>query len=72
MISFGIIYLAKIIITDLANSFFDYTITGSNLDLKHYELNAFTYIISERYTSHKFYKIMIDIRASKQSTAGYG
>lgn len=62
---FEIIHLAKIIILDLANHSFDYVITGSNLDLKYYESDLFIYITLKRYTSAKFYEIMIDIGASK-------
>ena len=58
-------------ITDLANSFFDYAIIGNNPDLDGHELVLFTYISSERYTSNEVYGIMIDIGASKQSTARY-
>lgn len=62
---FEIIHLAMIIIMNLANHFFDYIITGSNLDLKYYESGLFIYINLERYTSAEFYEIMMDIGASK-------
>ena len=70
--SFGIIHSAKIITSDLTNCFFDHAIIGNNPNLKRHESDCFTYITSERYTSDEFYGIKINIRAFKQSTAGYG
>ena len=37
-----------------------------------HEQDLFAYIITERYTPKEFYGVMIDIGASKKSTAGYG
>ena len=56
---------------DLVNCFFDYSITRSNLALQHYKSDSFIYITSKRYISDKFYGIMIDTGAFRQSTAGY-
>ena len=70
--SFGKIHSAKTMTMDLANCSFNHAITGSNPDLDRHESDPFTYITSERYTLDEFYKIMIDTRASKQLTAGYG
>ena len=70
--SFGTIYLAQTMLTDLTNGLFNHSITGSNLVLQHHKSDPFTYINSKRYTSDKLYSIMIDIVAFKQSTAGYG
>lgn len=36
------------------------------------DLDPFTYIATDQYLSNKFYRIMIDIGASKHSTADYG
>ena len=41
-------------------------------DVINYEQDPFIYITIERYTSKEFYSVMIDISASKKSTAGYG
>lgn len=59
-------------ITNFINCFFKHAITKNNLDLKYHELNFFIYITLEKYTLNKYYKIMIDIKAFKQLTAGYG
>lgn len=69
--SFETIHLAKTISIDLVNRFFKHAITEIDSDLECHELDPFTYINSETYTSDKFYEIMIDMEASKQSTAGY-
>lgn len=64
-ISFRTIHSAKIIIINLINYFSDYAMTKSNLDLKYYKSNPFTYITLEKYSLDKFYGIMINIKASK-------
>lgn len=69
--SFRTIHSAQTMSIHLANQFFDYAITKSSINLKRHKSDFFTYITSEKYTSNKFYRIIIDIRASKQSTAGY-
>ncbi len=69
--SFGTIYQAKTMTLYLANCSFDHAITGADPTLTPHESDSFTYIISERHTSDKFYGIMIDTGASKRSTAGY-
>lgn len=70
--SFKTIHLAKIIITDLANCFFEHAISGNNSNLNCYKLDTFTYVTSERYISDEFYGIMIGTRAWKQTTTQYG
>lgn len=69
--SFEIINLAKTITKNLANCFFEYSRTGNDPNSICNELNSFTYITSKRYTLDEFYRIMIDIEISKQSTARY-
>lgn len=56
----------------LVNRFFNYAITKTNLNSTKQKSDFFIYIISERYALDKFYSIMIDTEALKQSTAGYG
>src|SRR6266568_5480510 len=41
------------------------------MDVTDYKQDLFAYIITERYTPKEFYGVMIDIGASKKSTAGY-
>ena len=41
------------------------------MDIMDYKQDPFIYITTERYTPKEFYSIMIDIGASKKSTAGY-
>ena len=69
--SFGTIHQAKTITQYLANRSFDHVITGADPTLTPNESDPFKYITSERYTSDKFYDIIIDTGASKQSAAGY-
>ena len=75
--SFGAMEHAKIIVSNLTNRSFDHSLTGTGpttLDntVTSANLDPFTYVITERYTSDEFYGIMIDTGASKHSTAGYG
>lgn len=56
----------------LVNLFFDHVIIGTNSNSTRLESDIFTYIKLEKYTSNKFYSIMIDKGASRQSTARYG
>jgi len=42
------------------------------MDVTDREQDLFAYITIERYTPKEFYGVMIDIGASKKSTAGYG
>jgi hypothetical protein len=42
------------------------------MDVIDYKQDLFAYITTERYTPKEFYGVMIDIGASKKSTAGYG
>ena len=68
--------------TVLADSSFLYSITPENppvntpirpvTDSTDREQDPFAYITTKRYTSKEFYGVMIDIGASKKSTAGYG
>jgi hypothetical protein len=59
----------------LADRSFVHLITPENppvIDFTDQEQDPFTYITTERYTSKEFYGVIIDIGASKKSTAGYG
>ena len=65
--------------TVLADRSFIHSITPKNhsistpvIDIIDYEQDLFAYITTERYTPKEFYGVMIDIGASKKSTAGYG
>lgn len=62
---FETIHSAKTITTNLANHFFKYAITKNNPNFNCHKSDPFIYIILEKYTSDKFYKVMIDTRASK-------
>jgi len=42
------------------------------MDVTDREQDLFAYITIERYTPKEFYSVIIDIGASKKSTAGYG
>ena len=42
------------------------------MDVTDYKQDLFAYITTERYTPKEFYGVIIDIGASKKSTAGYG
>jgi len=42
------------------------------MDVIDYKQDPFAYITTERYTPREFYGVIIDIGASKKSTAGYG
>src|SRR6266700_6246564 len=44
----------------------------ANTPITDHKLDPFTYITIECYTPKEFYSVMIDIGASKKSTAGYG
>ena len=41
------------------------------MDIMDHKQNPFIYITIEYYTPKKFYGVIIDINASKKSTAGY-
>jgi len=41
------------------------------MDITDREQDLFAYITTERYTPKEFYGVIIDIGASKKSTAGY-
>ena len=74
-ISFGIIQHKGAIntATDLVDWSFTYVITGINLTVYYNDdLDLFAYTATSRYTFNKFYGVMIDIRALKRLTAGYG
>jgi hypothetical protein len=47
------------------------TPVGPVMDVTDREQDLFTYITTEHYTPKEFYGVMIDIGASKKSTAGY-
>lgn len=72
IISFGPIFLAQTMSSNLVNYFFDYSITRSNLGLQYYKSNSSTYITSKKYILDEFYEIINYTKASKQSTTGYG
>ncbi len=82
-ISLGLIEKAEEMAINLANRSFSHSlITIGNILPNHISLanaaydmsdtNPFTYIATNRYSSDKFYGIMIDTDAFKYSTAGYG
>ena len=41
------------------------------MDVMDYKQNLFAYITIKRYTPKEFYSVIINIGASKKSTAGY-
>ena len=59
--------------TDLADRSFTHAFTGTTsvIDNKS-ESDPFAYNTTSRYTSDRFYGVMIDTGASKRSTAGWG
>src|SRR6266702_3104050 len=66
------------ITTILANCSFTYLIAPKNYsvnititDITDHEQDLFAYITTEYYTPKEFYSVIIDIGASKKSTAGY-
>ena len=63
------------IITILTNHSFTYLITPKNYSISRpiidRKQDLFIYITIERYTPKEFYGIIINIGASKKSTAGY-
>ena len=66
------------ITTVLANCSFIYLIAPKNhfisnliIDITDYKQDLFAYITTERYTPKEFYGVIINIGASKKSTAGY-
>jgi hypothetical protein len=60
--------------SELANRAYSHAVTtiDTTIDAFHTETDPFTYNTTSRYTSTKFMGVMIDTRASKRSTAGYG
>ena len=76
--SLGTLKQAEAVTATLANRSFDHAITGvdsataANDLTSNDDLNSFTYVTTDRYTSKMFYGIMIDTGASTRSTAGYG
>ena len=69
MTSVGTIHQAETMTAYLANCSFDHAITEADPALTPHESDPFTYITSKKYTSDKFYGIMIDTGASKRSIA---
>src|SRR6266516_285391 len=61
-------------VTNLADRSFAHALTGTNPTTasRNDESDPFAYSTTGRYTSDKFYRVMIDTGASKISTAGYG
>ena len=79
--SFGPLSHAKVQTTDLANQSFSHSLHGAapkpapkpaSDDDRIDDRIPFAYIVTNRYTSNKFFGIMIDMGASIHSTAGYG
>jgi len=67
------------ITTVLADRSFIHLVTPKNhsastpiTDIIDHKQDLFAYITTERYTPKEFYGVIIDIGASKKSTAGYG
>lgn len=71
--SFGILPDSKNMTTDLANRSFEHAITAHDPTKSENDTDtySFSYITSGRYTSNRFYGIVIDTGASQYSTAGY-
>ena len=79
--SFGPLSHAKVLTTDLANRSFSHLLHGvapkpapkpASDDDRINDRIPFAYIVTNRYTSNKFFGIMIDTSALIHSTAGYG
>lgn len=79
--SFGAHSHAKVLTTDLADRSFRHSLHGTapkpapkpaSDDDRIDDRIPFAYIITNRYTSNKFFRIIIDTGASIHSTAGYG
>jgi hypothetical protein len=83
MTSFDPVQNAEILTTNLANRSLSHFLTNNlhtSMKMTHppdpvhtcmKDIDPFTYIIIDRYTSEMFYGIMIDSKASVRSTAGY-
>ena len=76
MTSFGpvIDVQALLTTTDLANRSFAHAISPEKAPTKpsFAEQDPFAYVTTDRYTNKEFYGIMVDTRASRQSTVGLG
>lgn len=81
--SLGLVQKAEEMATNLADRSFSHSlitignvltnnISPANASCNMPDTNPFAYIATNRYSSDKFYGIMIDTGASKYSTAGYG
>lgn len=75
--SFGPLSHAEVLTTNLANRSFSHSLHGSAPEpapkpASDDDQIPFAYIVTNRYTSDKFFGIMIDTGASIHSTAGYG
>ena len=81
--SLGLVEKAEEMATNLADRSFSHSLTtignvspnhinSANAACEIIDTNPFAYIATDRYSSDKFYGIMIDTGASKHSTAGYG
>jgi hypothetical protein len=70
--SFGEIQCQEAIkaITALANRSFAHTLVRTALTATDDKSDPFAYTTTSRYTSDRFYGVMINTRASKRSTAG--
>jgi hypothetical protein len=71
--SFGVLEPERAfdIITTLANQLLVHALTSTDTTALPSNSNPFVYTTTDRYTSDVFYGIMINIGASKKSTAGY-
>ena len=75
--SLGLVEKAEEMATTLADRSFSHSLftigkVSPNATCNTIDSDPFAYIATDRYSSDKFYGIMIDTGASKHSTAGYG
>ena len=57
--------------TNLADRFFTYAITGTNLITYHNNPDLFAYVATSWYISNKFYRVIINTKALKRLIVGY-
>ena len=70
--SFEMIKDAESMLFNLINRSFEHSLTRISLQFVTNEIqNSFVYVVDDRYSFTQFYEVMIDIKASKHSTAGY-
>ena len=71
--SFGAMKDAESVLFNLINRSFEHSLTRISPQLTTNEVqNSFAYVIDDRYSFSQFHEVMINIEASKHSTADYG